>query len=199
MKAVLAAILLDPEARAVPDPEGSGGKLREPLLRVVATLRQLGISSPDGFYANTGFFVQEQIQQHPLSAPSVFNFFQPTFRPAGEVAESGLVAPEFQITNSGTVVSISNMVDAAVLGGFVNDLRRDPFQVASLDLSEYLALADTPDALIDRLDLVFTYQTLSSETREVLLDSLVQIDDPETRVQAAVYWLLISPDYAVEL
>ena len=59
MKAVLAAILLDPEARSVPDPEGTGGKLREPLLRVVATLRQLGVSSPDGFYANSGFFVQD--------------------------------------------------------------------------------------------------------------------------------------------
>ena len=34
---------------------------------------------------------------------------------------------------------------------------------------------------------------------EVLLDALEQIDDPETRVQAAIYWLLISPDYAVEL
>jgi uncharacterized protein (DUF1800 family) len=199
MKAMLRAILLDPEALAVPDPEGTGGKLREPLLRVVATLRQLGVSSPDGFYANSGFFVQEQIQQHPLSAPSVFNFFQPGFRPAGEVAEAGLVAPEFQITNSGTVVSISNMVDAAVFGGLVNDLRVAPFQQAGLDLSGYLALADDPDALVDRLDLVFSYQTLSDATREVLLDALEQIDDPETRVQAAIYWLLISPDYAVEL
>ncbi len=199
MRSVLAAILLDEEARAIPDPEGVGGKLREPLLRVVATLRQLGVSSPDGFYANSGFFVQEQIQQHPLSAPSVFNFFQPGFRPAGELAEAGLVAPEFQITNSGTVVSISNMVDAAVLGGFVNDLRVAPFQQASLDLSDYMALADDPEALVDRLDLVFTYQTLSITTRRALLDALVQINDPATRVQAAIYWLLISPDYAVEL
>jgi len=199
MQKVLRAVLLDPEALAIPDVEGTGGKLREPLLRVVATLRQLGVSSPDGFYANTGFFVQEQIQQHPLSAPSVFNFFQPTFRPAGEVAQSGLVAPEFQITNSGTVVSISNMVDAGVLGGFVNDLRREPFQQAELDFSDYLSLADDPEALVDRLDLVFTYQTLSADTRTVLLDSLVEIDDPQTRVQAAIYWLLISPDYAVEL
>ncbi len=199
MRSVLRAVLLDPEALALPDPDAPGGKLREPLLRLVAALRQLNTSSPDGFYANTGLYVQEQIQQHPLSAPSVFNFFLPAFQPVGAIADAGLVAPEFQITNSTSVIAIANLLQAAILGDFLNDLRVPPFSPASLDLSEYLALADDPPALVDRLDTVFTYGTLGDDNRNSILEAAGLIDDPELRVRVALYLLLISPDYAVEL
>lgn len=199
MRAVIQAVLLDPEALAVPDPQGTAGKLREPLLRITAALRQLNVSSSDGFYANTGYFFDERIKQHPLSAPSVFNFYLPGHRPLGEIADAGLVAPEFQITNSSTVVAVSNLVDTAVISNIVNDFPRPPFQAATLDLDEYLALAENPDALVDRLDLVMTYGTLSDDMRASIIDSIAQVQDLEIRVRAALYLLLISPDYAVEL
>lgn len=199
LRAVLRAILLDPEARALPDPAGSGGKLREPLLRLVATLRQLNVSSPDGFYANTGFYVQQQLLQHPLSSPSVFNFFLPDYQPTGEIADAGLVAPEFQITNSSSVVAISNVLQAAVLSDFVNDLREPPFSAAAPDLGPWLALADDIPALLDRLDTVFTYGTLSAETRNAIADAASQVDELELRTRVTLYLLLLSPDYAVEL
>lgn len=199
MRSVLRAVLLDLEALALPDPEIPRGKLREPLLRLVAALRQLNTSSPDGFYANTGFYVQEQIQQHPLSAPSVFNFFLPAFQPVGAIADAGLVAPEFQITNSTSVIAIANLLQAALLGDFLNDLRVPPFSPASLDLGEYLALADDVPALLERLDTVFTYGTLGEESRDSIAEAAALIDDTELRVRVALYLLLISPDYAVEL
>jgi uncharacterized protein (DUF1800 family) len=199
LKAVLRAILLDPEARALPDPSGSAGKLREPILRLLATLRQLGASSPDGFYANTGFFVQQQLQQHPLSAPSVFNFYLPDYQPIGEIAAAGLVAPEFQITNASSVVALANVLQAAVLGDFVNDLREPPFSAAALDFDPWVAVADDVDALLERMDSVFTYGTLSAATRSAIGDAARQIDDPLLRARVALYLLLISPDYAVEL
>ena len=199
MKAVLRAILLDPEARAAPDPDGSFGKLREPLLRYTAMLRQLGVSTPDGFYPNLGYIVQQSVQQHPLSAPSVFNFYLPTHQPIGEIAARGLVAPEFQITNSNTVVEISNLLQYGVIGDFVNDLRDPPFAPATLTLADFLPLADDVDALLDRLDTVFTYGTLSDETRSAIAELLPLIDERELRVRIAAWLLLISPDYAVEL
>ncbi len=199
LKAVLRAILLDPEARALPDPAGSAGKLREPILRLLATLRQLGASSPDGFYANTGFFAQQQLQQHPLSAPSVFNFYLPDYQPIGEIAAAGLVAPEFQITNASSVVALANVLQAALLGDFVNDLREPPFSAATLDLDPWVAVADDVDALLERMDSVFTYGTLSAATRSAIGDAARQIDDPLLRARVALYLLLISPDYAVEL
>jgi len=199
MRATIRAVLLDPEARAEPDPAQSRGKLREPLLRLIATLRQLNTTSPDGFYANAGFYVQEQIQQHPLSSPSVFNFFLPAFAPVGEIADGGLVAPEFQITNSSSIVAISNLLQGAILGDFLNDLRDPPFSAATFDLSEYVALADDVPALLDRLDTVFTYGTLGEETRASLTSAAQQLDDLELRTRVVLYLLLISPDYAVEL
>ncbi|MFK7830762.1 MAG: DUF1800 family protein [Congregibacter sp.] len=199
MQAVLRAVLLDPEARAMPKLNGSQGKLREPLLRYTAMLRKLGVSSPDGFYASTGQFVQQRIQQHPLSAPSVFNFYLPDHQPIGELSAQSLVAPEFQITNSNSIIEISNLMQFAVMGDFVNELNQPPFAKATLSLGDYVDVAKDTDALLDRLDTVFTYGTLSGETRAEIRDLLILIDDWEQRVRVAAYLLLISPDFAVEI
>ncbi len=199
MRAVLEAVLLDREARVLPREKSHRGKLREPLLRVIAVLRQLRVSSPDGFYANTGYVVQEQTQQHPLSAPSVFNFFLPDHSPVGPIAEAGLVAPEFQITNSGSIVTLSNMLERILLAGLANDLPRPPFSAAQLDFSDYRELARKPARLLDRLDLVMTYGTLRPETRRHIRATIGQIQDPGLRVRVALYMMYFSPDYAVEL
>ena len=199
MRALIRAILLDPEARAAPGTDPEFGKLREPLLRVTALLRQFHAASPDGFYANTGYYLEELLLQHPLSSPSVFNFFLPAHSPVGEIADAGLVAPEFQITNSNTVVGVSNVADLVLLGEVVNDLDIPPFQGATLDLGEYLALAEDIGQLLDRLDRVMTYGTLQPATREVIEQILPQIDDLAFRVQAAIYLIFVSPDYAVQL
>jgi uncharacterized protein (DUF1800 family) len=199
MQAVLRAVLLDPEALAEPDPDATRGKLREPLLRFTAMLRQLGVVMPDGFYANIGYGLQQQIQQHPLAAPSVFNFYLPTHQPIGRFAERGLVAPELQITNSNTIVELSNLLQFAVVGGYVNDLQAPPFSAASLSFRDFEPLVDDTDALLDRLDTVFTYGTLSRATREAIAGQIAFIDDADLRLRVAAWLLLISPDYAVEL
>jgi uncharacterized protein (DUF1800 family) len=202
MQAVLRAILLDPEALAQPGSYPAMGKLREPMLRALSLLRQFGVSSPDGFYASSGYFLQDLLRQHPLSAPSVFNFFLPAHAPVGEIAAAGMVAPEFQITNSSSIVAISNLVDIVLYGGIVNDLSISPFQKAQLDLDGYLALANDHEALLDKLDTVMTYGTLSADTRSSILASLSALDaldDPRFHVTTAIYLMFTSPDYAVEL
>lgn len=199
MRSVIKAILLDDEAVADPDPTSQFGKLREPLLRYTSMLRQLGVSSADGFYANTGNLVRESIQQHPLSAPSVFNFYLPNHTPIGPIGEAGLVAPEFQITNTNSIVQISNLMQLAVIGDVVNDIRNEPFSQAFLNLDDFLPLGETPEALMDQLDLVFTYGTLSDSTRIAILNLIEGFDDAELRVRVAAYLLLISADYAVEI
>ncbi|WOJ95337.1 DUF1800 domain-containing protein [Congregibacter brevis] len=199
MRAILRAILFDPEAMAEPNPESSFGKVREPLLRYTAMLRQLGVSSPDGFYANLGFFVQQLVQQHPLSAPSVFNFYSPSHQPIGELAEQGLVSPELQITNSNSIVEVSNLMRYAVVADLVNDLSDPPFFKAGLTLDDFLPLADDVDALTTQLDTVFTYGTLSADTLNAVRDLIELVEEPELRVRIGAYLVLISPDYAVEI
>ncbi len=197
MRAVVRAILLDPEA-SNPDSAAEFGRLREPMLRHLALAKHFNANSTNGSFFNDGFALNYIVQQHPLSSPSVFNFFLPAHTPQGVLAERGLVAPEFEITTANTIVGITNLVAAAVYSNYIMDTEGD-FGTVTLDFSDYVALAADADALIDRLDLVLTYGTLSSETRELIKDTIEQItDDDEFRTEIAIYLFMISPDYAVQ-
>ena len=167
-------------------------------MRYAAILRQFGATSDDGFIANSGYFLQELGKQHPLSAPSVFNFFLPAHSPAGDIAAAGLVAPEFQITTSNSIVGMSNLVDFIVLGEFVTDAP-EPFAPVSLNFDDYIDIADDVDELLERLDIVLTAGTLDSATRRGIRSVLLDIPEVEIRVRVALYLVLVSPDYAVRL
>ncbi|MDJ0919150.1 MAG: DUF1800 domain-containing protein, partial [Woeseiaceae bacterium] len=94
LRAVVKAILMDPEAR--PDmPMEIDGKIKEPLLRLTQLWRAYDAESANGGYrfpAVSFFF-----GQGPMQSPSVFNFFSPFYAPPGEISDSSLVAPELQI------------------------------------------------------------------------------------------------------
>ena len=196
MQAVVRAVLLDPEAASGTTTLAEFGKLREPVVRYASILRQFGANSSDDFIANTGYFVQELGKQHPLSAPSVFNFFLPTHSPAGEIAAAGLVAPEFQITSSNSIVGVSNLIDFVILADFVTDAP-EPFSPVSLDYTEYINIAGDVGALLDRLDVVLTAGTLDAATRQAIETIITDIDDTNLRVRIAIYMFLLSSDYAV--
>jgi len=198
MRATIRAVLLDPEADPAPGSDANFGKLREPVVRYAALLRQMGATSDDGFIANTGYFLQELGKQHPLSAPSVFNFFLPAHSPAGEIADAGLVAPEFQITTSNSVVGLTNLIDFIVIADFVTDAP-EPFAPVSLGYDDYATVVADVGELVDRLDIVLTAGTLSSSTRQAIERVLADIDDENIRLRLALYMFLISPEYAVRL
>ena len=115
LRAVIRAILLDPEARdpaLLSDP--NRGLVREPYTRYVALARALGIAgSSDGRFR--GFSgIDADFLQRPLSAPSVFNFYSPFYQPPGPAGDAGLVAPELQIINSVTTITGPNRVSSAL-------------------------------------------------------------------------------------
>ena len=111
--AVAKAILLDEEARNghTTDPENFG-KLREPIIRLVHLWRVF--EARDGRNRYGYRFPEEEFGQAPLRSPSVFNFFRPTFSPVGALRNAGLLAPEFQITNETTIVTLANRFQAGV-------------------------------------------------------------------------------------
>ena len=78
MKAVVNAILIDPEARGYVKNEPGYGKLREPVLYVAAAARMLGTQS-DGVY-----LAQQagQLGQPLFYSASVFNYYPPDLSPA---------------------------------------------------------------------------------------------------------------------
>ncbi len=191
MTTVLRAVLLDPEA-------SDGVKLREPFLRYLALNRGLDVASSDGTWPGYGFVVQFLTQQHVMSAPSVFNFYLPNFTPAGELGNSGLVAPEFQITNDSTIAGMTNLIAYALFGEQSIDTP-DDFADITLDLSAYEALAATPDALLDRIDLVFFAGAMDDVTRDAIRTGLEPLSgDLTLRTQVALYLALSSPAYAVQ-
>ena len=172
------------------------GKLREPVVRYASILRQFGANSEDNFIAVLGYVLQQVGKQHPLSAPSVFNFFLPAHSPAGEIADAGLVAPEFQITTSNSIVGISNIIDFVILADYVSDSPQG-FEPVSLDYQEYIDLAPDVDALLDQLDIVLTAGTLDSASRQAIENVISDLDDMNMRARIAIYMFLLSSDYAV--
>ena len=191
MEAVLRAILLDPEA-------AEGIKLREPFLRYLHLNRGLNVTSSDTTWPGYGFVAQFLTQQHVLSAPSVFNFYLPSFSPAGELGDAGVTAPEFQITNASTVVGMTNLIAYALFTEQSIDTP-DGFADITLDLTDYEDLADDPEALLDRIDLVFFANSMDSATRSAILTALQPLaGDLTLRTQVALYLALASPAYAVQ-
>jgi uncharacterized protein (DUF1800 family) len=123
LRATVGAVLFDVEARQPPDAAGAAvdaGKPREPLLKMVHLWRsfaaQSGDTSADGFrrwtrYAsgcNSSSWPQCAFQQRPLGAPSVFNFYEPDYKVPGDIADLGLVSPEFQIINESSAILAAN-------------------------------------------------------------------------------------------
>ncbi|MGI9294979.1 MAG: DUF1800 family protein, partial [Pseudomonadales bacterium] len=198
MQTVIRAVLTDSEALAASDPTIHFGKLREPVVRYLHILRLFGATSDDGFIANSGYVLQALSRQHPLSSHSVFNFFLPTYSPPGEIAAAELVAPELQIVNSSTVINMVNLLDFVLFGDFVTDAL-PPFAPVSLQLDELQTLAADVDELIERLDILLTYGTLSAASRAAIRGILIDLPDNDLRARLAIYMFLMSPDYVVEL
>ncbi len=198
MRAVIRAVLLDPEATATPGTIANFGKLREPVIRYASILRQFNAESDDGFIANLGYYLQALTRQHPLSAPSVFNFYLPSHSPQGAIADANLVAPEFQILNSNTVVNFANVLDGVLFGDFGTDAP-EPFAEVRLIFQPYIDIAWVVDALLDRLDLVLTANTLEPATRSAIRASVTPIEDLNLRVRAAIYLVLVSAEAAVRI
>lgn len=191
MAAVLRAILLDPEA-------ATGIKLREPFLRYLHLNRGLNVTSSDSTWPGYGFVAQFLTQQHVLSAPSVFNFYLPGFSPAGELGAAGLAAPEFQITDASTIAGMTNLIAYALFSEQSIDTPAG-FANITLDLSDFEALADDPDALIERIDLVFFAGSMDSVTRSAIRTALQPLaGDLRLRTQVALYLALASPAYAIQ-
>lgn len=228
LTATLAAILFDPAARDVDanraDP--GFGKIREPVLRLTHWARAFGVDPADTEYVFDLYDTREadELAQHPYQAPSVFNFYRPGFVAPGTLTgERDMTTPELQIFNTATAPGYVNFIDDFILQDLDDrDMDRIADRLSRLradlpaapgvnawvaDYEDEIALVDTPDALLDRLDLVLTANTLTPQTRALIAEFLEQeaessgAADPEDlrdRVQMAVLLVMTSPDYLVQ-
>jgi uncharacterized protein (DUF1800 family) len=201
LKAVIRAILLDPEARDPLVAQGDTfGKLREPYLRTANLMRALNARAANGSYQLN--YLEEVHFQQPLSSPSVFNFFKPGYAPAGPIADASLVAPEFQIVNAVTAMSVPNYYLSALRYGFNRWGSDNPRAVVKGDYRKYLAQVEDVPAMMRRLDLLLTGGTLPNEQHQIIREAVEKIRDnmwewERERVRMAIYLIATAPEAAV--
>ena len=220
MKAVWKAILTDPEARTV-SASPSAGKITEPVLRLSQMLRAFGATSVSGRYTGIGLTDDPatSLGQTPMFAPTVFNFFRPGYVPTSQtLMAQNLVVPEMQIV---TDVSVA---------GYMNYIRNWTTLSSTRDIvHKYDAeqkLADTPAALVDRMNLLLFGGTMPDTLKTQIATavasrvipgpayppgtaaSAVPTTTPTNqaamdaarleRVYLAVFMSMASPDYLVQ-
>jgi uncharacterized protein (DUF1800 family) len=198
LKAVLRAILLDYEARAAalatrPDE----GHLREPFVRLAGLLRTLNASPRNGRWRIVALGDRESLStgETPLRAPTVFNFFEPGYALPGEIAQAGLVSPEFQIATETTVIGAANL-HLALLGaggtGRPFTFNLAPFQPPQVTNDE---------ALLDRVDQLVFAGAMSDATRNILRTALADADFPtaaDQRVLNLLWLASLAPESVVQ-
>ena len=202
LRAVVRAILMDPEARNPAQAPMHAGKLREPLLRVTALWRAMDARSRDGRIREG--WPEYYGAQAVLRSPTVFNFYLPTYALPGEIASAGLVSPEFQITTDTYITRLTNEIGGKVFWAWFGNPGLGSWDPVQVDLARDLALADQPAALLDRYNLLFLGGTMSAGMRGTLLAHLNDIAPNSwegwrrERVQDALWLILTSPEYVVE-
>ena len=186
MKAVVKAILLDPEARAgdAATPDAGEGHLREPVLFISALLRALNATVTAD---NTLAVQANSMGQDLYFSPSVFNYFSPGYRFTADGNPVPVNAPEFQILSTST---------AMLRAGFVNRLVYGKIPGVSLDWTPYVNL--TADQLLNTLNARLMRGAMSQAMRGAILTAVNAQNSNLAKAQAAVYLIATSSQYQVE-
>ncbi len=212
LKAVVTAILLDAEARSVNLADTTYGKLREPVLRLSAFLRAFNSTSTSGRFLgidNTDD-PASRLGQTPMRSPTVFNFFRPGYTPPNtSLATAGLAAPELQIVHEVSVAGYLNYMRGWVGPSAARDVQQN--------YAAEIALADNPDALVERMNVLLLSGQMNDTLRAQLvaavagrtlpapvLNNGVVSNQPaidtakRDRTSIAVFLTLASPDFLAQ-
>lgn len=182
MKAVVRAVLLDPEARADPRFNAQAGMLKEPVLLTTHLLRALDVQS-DGIYVSKW---PRRMGQHVYYSPSVFNYYPAEFALPGTT----LKAPQFGIHNANTVLAREGFIYDLIYNGGLSPYTKFPDAIGTKwDIEPWKALAAKPADLVARIDERLFGGVMEAAVREALIEAInaVPSDKPDKRVRMALY------------
>ncbi|MBK7935405.1 MAG: DUF1800 domain-containing protein [Acidobacteria bacterium] len=200
MKAVIRAVLLDPEARGDLKTAPRYGKLREPvqlitnLGRIFPAVAFNGSGVSDGALGTSA----QTMGQYPFYSPTVFNYFAPDYVIPGTT----ILAPEFDIFNTGTAVKRTNFLSVYIFNG-ISPNATDSLRGTALDFSEFATYSEadtTGNLLLDMLNAKMMHGTLSQAHRTTMLPAIqaVPVTDPTGRVRTAAYLISASSQYQIQ-
>lgn len=193
LKAVVRAILLDPEARNPDLNDPAWGKVREPILRFSGWARAFGATSTNGAWAMPDTTDNTiRLAQSPMRSATVFNFFRPRYSPpVTELAKRHLVAPEMQITDETSIAGYLNFLAIYADRGW-EDLQTS--------YTPEIAVANDPQALVARIVLLLAGDAFSAQTARSIADAVATLpaSRPRDRVRAAILLVAATPEYLVQ-
>ncbi|HEX8265549.1 MAG TPA: DUF1800 family protein [Pyrinomonadaceae bacterium] len=218
MKAVISAILLDPEARGSIKTDPDYGKLREPVLFVSNFLRRLNPQSQaisqggfqcngqsDGVINDASSAVFEQDVFNP---PSVFNYYQLD----GSVPNTNLAGAEFAIFSTGTALKRADFIDRMVVPQGNYELTGIPSEGGHpvyapcgtrINLDRLLQFAQTDltgSVLVEQLNREMLHGSMSANVRNHILVAVQAVSPANAmkRVRTAVYLVATSSQFQVQ-
>jgi uncharacterized protein (DUF1800 family) len=193
MAAVVTAILLDPEARGSTASSSTFGKLREPAEYAVALMRTLnGVSDGEALINPVS-----SMGQNLFSAGSVFNFYPPSY----PLPNSTLLAPQFGIVNTSTVLNRIGLANTLVYG---NPIAPDPTVPGavgtSLNLGAFEAEAGDANTLVADLNTKMVNGTLSTAEQQTIINAVnsITVSDFNDRAKMAVFLIAVSPRFEIK-
>ena len=196
MKAIIRAILLDPEAAENPPQDLSRGHLKHPILLVTGLLREFNAQSIAGDGSPSDGYLNPQNQSMGMdlfAPPSVFSYFSP----ATGVPGSTLRGPEFGILNTSTSIRRTNFVNTMVFSR-VNVSANAPYGTA-LDFSAIQPLSNNPEQMVLTLNTLMMSGRMSGPMADAIVAAVkaVPATDPLKRARTAVYLIATSAQYQV--
>ncbi|MGA9997021.1 MAG: DUF1800 domain-containing protein, partial [Pyrinomonadaceae bacterium] len=198
MKAVITAILLDPEARGDVKTDPNYGHLREPVLYITNLLRAFDAKSFDKTTTSDGYLNPQSItmEQDLFRSPTVFNYFPADYGVPG----TNLLGPEFGILSTTSSLKRANFINRMVYTGIAKttDAVNNAPNGTSLDLSAMQALAGNPNNLVNALDALLLHGTMSQTMRSSIVTAITPTTDSLKRTRMAVYLVATSSQYQVE-
>ncbi len=206
LKAVVRAILLDPEARGDLKTDPSFGRLREPVQYINGILRAFNATSDGvlGSYNRVGD-MPGQLDQPVFQPQTVFSYYSPDY----EVPGAKMLGPAFQILYTTTTIRRANVVNTLVYGG----TGAGPNQPTGtqLNLATLEALAGEPGKsddeqatnVVNALDALLLHGTMSPQARSSIKTALMSLtrsssDFARRRARMSAYLVVTSPQYDVQ-
>ena len=210
MKAVVQAVLLDPEARGDVKTDPNYGKLREPAQYIIGVLRALNVksfdktSTSDGVLAGRSTVDFSGSLDQPIFQPAtVFSYYQPGY----EVPGIKLIGPAFGILSTATTLRRANNINTLIYTGVTTNTtptgNPDRPRGTSVDLANLEAVASNPAAMLDQLNALMLHGTMSTQMRTSITTAINAIPTSDAnfarkRAQMAAYLVATSSQYDIQ-
>ncbi len=186
LKAVVHAILIDPEARGADLSDSANlptfGHMREPVLFLANLLRGLnGTVSSTSTVAGAA----NNLGQDLFYAPSVFSYFSPQYR-----TSVGILGPEFQIYSTQTAANRADTVYSAIYGGQLD-------AGTKFNIAAFTAVGSNSTVLINLINTTFFHQDMSTNLQNAIAQALAPLTAASDKAKAALYVALTSGEYQI--